>query len=157
MKGGVEWAVAIGALIGAAPANVQELAPDRRPPTAPPWLDPAVGTAEPQGVLQLALPGDRNTFVHKRMRLESDFRFVRDQNGGGSFKRYFGSGEPHPMPCLAGQSKPPSLVRRDMLGRSPSAGCTYIIMNAMPAMTRPIAISVNSVPETIALSIGGPE
>jgi hypothetical protein len=33
----------------------------------------------------------------------------------------------------------------------------YIIVSATPAKTTPIAISVKSVPGTIALSMGGPE
>ena len=50
-------------------------------------------------------------------------------------------------------------IRRAMAGHARAlsiAGCAYIIMNAMPAKARSMAMIVNSVPETIALSIGGP-
>jgi hypothetical protein len=49
----------------------------------------------------------------------------------------------------------------DTKRRSAKGGLTlrraYIIISATAAKTTPIAISVNSVPETIALSMGGPE
>ena len=71
-------------------------------------------------------------------------------------KRYFGSLMRYRARIRPIQAPVPRTIAGHA-GAQSIAGCAYIIMKAIPAMTRPIAISVNSVPETIALSIGGPE